>query len=77
MFLEKGFRVLPASWKKVDAAQALIEYSLKQESPKMLGHLFTTWGVKKEQLVEHPPLVEGLKRLQGNGTQVGMNERRK
>jgi len=76
MFLEKGFRVLPASWKKVDAAQALIDYSLKQESPKMLGHLFTTWGVSKEQLVEHPPLVEGLKRLRGNGAQVGMNERR-
>ena len=65
MFLEKGFRVLPASWKKVDAAQALIEYSLKQDSPRMLGHMFTTWGVSKEQLVEHPPLVEGLKRLRG------------
>jgi hypothetical protein len=75
MFLEKGFRVLPASWKKVDAAQALIEYSLKQESPKMLGHMFTTWGVKKEQLVEHPPLVEGLKRLHSNGPQSGMNKR--
>jgi hypothetical protein len=75
MFLEKGFRVLPASWKKVDAARALIDYSQKQENPKMLGHLFTTWGVKKEQLVEHPPLVDGLKRLRSSSAQVGMNER--
>jgi hypothetical protein len=67
VFLEKGFRVLPASWRKVDAAQSLIDYSLKQGNPRMLGHMFTTWGVKKEQLIEHPPLVEGLKRLQGNG----------
>jgi len=62
-FLEKGFRVLPASWNKVDATQALIDYDEKQTSPKMLGHLFTTWGVKKDQLPDYPPLIEGLKRL--------------
>jgi hypothetical protein len=64
MFLEKGFRVLPASWKKLDASKALIEYSQKQKSPKMLGHLFTTWGaVKKDVLTEYPPMVAGLKLL--------------
>src|SRR5204863_4723879 len=63
MFLEKGFRVLPAGWNKVDATTALIEYGRKQESPQMLGYLFTTWGVKKEKLIESPPLVEGLKLL--------------
>jgi hypothetical protein len=64
LFLEKGFRVLPASWHKVDASRALIEYSLKQHSPKMLGHLFTTWGKeKKAALAEYPPLVAGLKLL--------------
>lgn len=61
LFLEKGFRVLPASWKKLDASKALIQYSLKYDSPKMLGHLFTTWGGKKDTLTEYPPLVQGLK----------------
>lgn len=63
LFLGKGFRVLPASWKKTDAALALIGYSRKQDNPRMLGHLFTTWGVEKAQLLSHPPLVEGLKVL--------------
>jgi hypothetical protein len=63
MLLEKGFRVLPASWRKADASRALIEYSLKQQSPRMLGHLFTTWVGKKANLPEYQPLVEGLKLL--------------
>ncbi len=66
MFLDKGFRVLPASWKKLDASKALIEYSEKQKSPKMLGHLFTTWGGRKDNLTEYPPLVQGLKLLQSS-----------
>jgi lysophospholipase L1-like esterase len=45
MFLEKGFRVWPASWQKPEATKAFIDYSLRHKSPKMLGHLNTTWGV--------------------------------
>jgi Glycosyl hydrolase family 20, catalytic domain len=67
LFLEKGFRVLPASWRKLDASRALIEYSQKFDSPKMLGHLFTTWGGRKDALAEYRPLVEGVKILQGSG----------
>jgi hypothetical protein len=67
MFLEKGFRVLPASWRDREASKALIRYSLKQKSPKMLGHLFTTWGRKKGDLAEYRPLVEGLKLLRSSG----------
>jgi hypothetical protein len=63
MFIEKGFRVLPAGWNKVEATKALIDYSRKQADPKLLGHLFTTWGVKKDALVDFPALVEGLKLL--------------
>jgi Glycosyl hydrolase family 20, catalytic domain len=63
MFLEKGFRVLPASWRDVDASRALIQFSQKEHSPKMLGHLFTTWDGKKDNLAEYRPLVEGLKLL--------------
>jgi hypothetical protein len=64
MFVEKGFRVLPASWHKLDASKALIEAGRKERSPKVLGHLFTTWGrSKKGALAEYPPLVPGLKLL--------------
>jgi len=41
----------------------LIEYSRQYDSPKLLGYMFTTWGVKKEALVDFPVLVEGLKLL--------------
>jgi glycosyl hydrolase family 20 len=63
MFMEKGFRVLPAGWKNVEATKALIEYSQKNKSLKLLGHMFTTWGVKKEELLQFPPLLAGLKLL--------------
>ncbi|HEX6715595.1 MAG TPA: family 20 glycosylhydrolase [Pyrinomonadaceae bacterium] len=64
MFIEKGFRVLPAGWKDVDATKALIEHSKAKNDPKMLGYMFTTWGVKKDELLLFPPLIEGLKLLQ-------------
>jgi hypothetical protein len=64
MFMDKGFRVLPATWKNVDAARALIDFSRTHSSPKLLGFMFTTWGVGKDALLEFPPLVEGLKSLQ-------------
>lgn len=63
MFVEKGFRVIPAGWKNVDATKSFINYSRSQTSDKMLGYMFTTWGVKKDALFEFPPLVEGLKLL--------------
>jgi hypothetical protein len=60
LFLEKGFRVLPAGWRDVNATRALIESSQKLNSPKLLGHLFTTWGGgKKDAVTEYKPLVEG------------------
>jgi hypothetical protein len=66
MFLGKGFRVLPACWKNVDATKALIDYSRQHRDPKLLGYMFTTWGVKKEALLDFPSLVEGLKILEGD-----------
>lgn len=66
LFLEKGFRVLPASWRKLDASKALIEYNQKQHSPRLLGHLFTTWGGAKDGVTEYRPLVEGLKLLKAS-----------
>ena len=60
MFLKKGFRVLPSSYKSVYASQALIQYSIKQDNPKMLGHLFTTWGGKMDTLVKYRPMIKGM-----------------
>jgi hypothetical protein len=64
MFIEKGFRVLPAGWKNVEATRALIDYNRQHTGPKLLGHMFTTWGVKKDALLEFPAFVEGAKLLQ-------------
>ena len=64
MFIEKGFRVLPAGWKSVEATTALIGFNKAHAGPRMLGYMFTTWGVKKDELLAFPPLVEGLKLLQ-------------
>ena len=69
MFIEKGFRVLPAGWNNVDATKALIQFSRLHAGPKLLGYMFTTWGVKKEELLTFPPLVEGLPLLRDQKTQ--------
>src|ERR1043165_8412958 len=63
MFIEKGFRVLPSGWKSVEATTALIGFNKSLAGPKMLGHMFTTWGVKKDELLGFPPLVEDRKRV--------------
>jgi Glycosyl hydrolase family 20, catalytic domain len=57
MFLDKGFRVLPTSWKDVGAAKALVDYSLGLKHPGVLGHLYTSWK-KPEDAASWPPLVE-------------------
>jgi len=69
-FLEKGFCVLPAGWKKVDTTQALIQYNRNQKNPNMLSHLFTTWSGRK-QWSEFTPLIEGLKLLKHTVEQAG------
>ncbi len=56
MFLEKGFRVLPTSWKDVEASTKYIEYTVGLKHPRVLGHLFTSWE-KPAKLAEWPPLA--------------------
>jgi len=56
LFLDKGFRVLPTSYKDVEASRKLIEYGQGLNRPGILGHLFTSW-TKLEKLAEWPPLV--------------------
>lgn len=43
-FQEKGFRVLPSTWKTPDAAVALIRNARKDATSRMLGVLFTGWS---------------------------------
>lgn len=61
MMMEKGFRVLPASWKNVDASNALIRYGQEhQQDGRLVGHIFTTWSAKSGDLKKWPPLVSGM-----------------
>ena len=60
LFLEKGFRVLPTSWKELDAGIQLIKYSFDHYQEGMLGHLFTAWG-KYKKPSSYPPLLQGIK----------------
>ena len=65
MFMEKGFRVLPASWKKTDATLALIRYAREHQSgDRLVGHIFTTWSQRRGNWAEFEPLVKGLALLQ-------------
>jgi hypothetical protein len=62
MFLEKGFRVWPASWRKPDAAKAFVDYSKQYGTDRMLGHLNTTWGaVPIKELPSFEPLIYAAK----------------
>ena len=63
MFIEKGFRVLPAGWRNPEATKSLIRYSIQFKNPQMLGHLFTTWGVESQDLIKFPPILEGIKQI--------------
>jgi hypothetical protein len=40
---EKGFRTLPSSWRNKDAALAMLREAKRTATPKLLGHLCTTW----------------------------------
>jgi hypothetical protein len=56
LFLDKGFRVLPTSWKDVEASRKLVEYARGLKHPRVLGHLFTSWS-KLDKPAEWPPLA--------------------
>jgi hypothetical protein len=60
-FLEQGFRVWPCGWKNVDSTRALATSALKHRSPRLLGHLCSTWGaVGVNELATWPPLVAAM-----------------
>jgi Glycosyl hydrolase family 20, catalytic domain len=55
---EKGFRVLPSSWRNKDAALAMLREARAKATPRLLGHLCTTWvavdGFCRALLEEQP-----------------------
>ena len=56
LFLDKGFRVLPTSWKDAEAGRRLIEHAQGLRRPGILGHLFTSWS-KLDKAADWPPLA--------------------
>lgn len=76
MFVAKGFRVWPASWKNPKSAKALIDYSKTVSDPKMLGHLNTTWGaVKSQDLSRFEPLLYSVRAF-GKGSGAYLSQLR-
>jgi hypothetical protein len=64
IFMEKGFRILPASWKNTDATLGLIRYAkANQREGRLVGHIFTTWSQRRDDWSEFEPLVKGLAEL--------------
>jgi hypothetical protein len=65
ILMGKGFRILPASWRKTDATLALIrEARAHQREGRLVGHIFTTWGARRGEWSDFEPLVTGLAELQ-------------
>jgi hypothetical protein len=66
MFMAKGFRVLPASWKNTDAGLALIRYARDHQTDDLLvGHIFTTWsGSPNKDWARWEPIAKGMQLLQ-------------
>jgi hypothetical protein len=61
MFIDKGFRILPASWKNTDATLGLIRYArANQRNGRLVGHIFTTWSQRRDDWNQFEPLVKGL-----------------
>ncbi len=68
LFIEKGFRVLPTSFRNEKAAEALIDYSLQFSTDRMLGHLCTIWRQPEAgKTHRHPPLVLAALKLRASG----------
>lgn len=68
IFLNKGFRVLPTSFKDPKQTKKLIDFSLAFPSERMLGHLCTIWKAPEEGKTSHwPPLLAAAKKLRKMG----------
>jgi hypothetical protein len=68
LFLNKGFRVLPTSFRDVKQTKKLIDFSLAFPSERMLGHLCTIWNApEKGKTSRWPPLLAAAEKLRKIG----------
>lgn len=59
--LEQGFRVWPCGWKDPESTRALATSALRHRTPRLLGHLCSTWGaVRTRDLASWPPLLTAM-----------------
>jgi len=64
LFLNKGFRVLPTSFRDAKQTKKLIDLSLAFPSERMLGHLCTIWNAPEAgKTAKWPPLIAAAKKL--------------
>jgi hypothetical protein len=63
-FIDKGFRVLPTSFRDVKVVKMFIDQTLAIPSDRMLGHLCTIWhGLEPGQAARLPQLRAAAKRI--------------
>jgi hypothetical protein len=68
LFVSKGFRVLPTSFRDAKQTKRLIDFSLAVPSERMLGHLCTLWhDPEVGKTATWPPLVAAAKKLREVG----------
>jgi len=68
LLLNKGFRVLPTSFRDVKQTKKLIDFSLAFPSERMLGHLCTIWNAPQAGKTSRwPPLLAAAEKLQKLG----------
>ena len=68
IFLDKGFRVLPTSFRDPRQVRALIDYSLRFPRDRMLGHLCTIWrGAQPGRSRRSPGLLAAAGKLRATG----------
>lgn len=64
IFVDKGFRVLPTSFRDVKAVDMFIDQSLAVPSDKVLGHLCTIWrGLQPGEADKLPQLKAAARRI--------------
>jgi Glycosyl hydrolase family 20, catalytic domain len=61
IFADKGFRVWPCGWNDATATELFAKQAKAMKSPKVLGHLVSTWGsVAVKDLPNWPPFVNAM-----------------
>jgi hypothetical protein len=64
IFADRGFRVLPTSFRNVKAVNSFIDQSLAVPTDKVLGHLCTIWNpFKTGQVARLPQLKAASKKI--------------